>query len=251
MLFFPCKRFRDRRSARTDTQPGTGTEARVEPNPLSPRAPTQDQTPPLQLEIPPPADPDLHRPVMPPTPPSSSSLKGLFTRIRFGRTGARVRNAPGEFQGAAAAAHAHSPVSPRQPTSAPTSTSSPTSAHGAPHALTPAGSLLNPRVNAGSAHEIPTPTEWSLGADSGSAAGAAGWRRGAEVSSQKQQPPTMASSELPMSPTDGLLRPSLAALQAQSSRTLGDHEDFSRPIGARVAWPEETSETELAADANA
>ncbi|KAJ7131824.1 hypothetical protein C8R43DRAFT_1023974 [Mycena crocata] len=292
LLFFACKRFRRRRERGVGVRPGTQRAVGVEMNPSSsPRLPTTPnpnptQQIPTQLEIPPPAEPllDPRRPTMPPTPPSSSSLTGLLTRIR----GGAVRYAPGELQGAGALAHPMprvptpaSFISPGPRISTPISPAFPrasTPASGIPRSPTPAGSLLNPRVNPDSAPTSPVLPEWvppagwrgsMSGSGSGSnlrlsgsgsnvgGAGAAGWGRGAEVtwatqqqeqkgsaqqqnlqqpwiSTQQQQPSPAASEddkhEQPGMPTAGLLRPSLAVLQAHA-HSFRDDEDYSRPIG--------------------
>ncbi|KAK6988600.1 hypothetical protein R3P38DRAFT_3094933 [Favolaschia claudopus] len=47
-------------------------------------------------------------------------------------------------------------------------------------------------------------------------------------------PSTTPTTPTPHSPPPGLLRPSLSVFQYESSRTLDDHEDYSRPIGGRI-----------------
>ncbi|KAJ7743924.1 hypothetical protein DFH07DRAFT_943126 [Mycena maculata] len=208
LVFFACRRYKRRRGP----QAGAAVELAT-----SPRSPTE--APPTDAEHHPPPDavsPDessyhytLRRPTMPPTPPSSSSVAGLLGRIRGGRTSqssarpVRPRIAPGEFQGAAA---------------------SPTSPPGTPN---PPSSLLNPRLNLASS----PPPEW------------VGW---VPNTGQLPSPASLlnpAPTTDPGTPRAGLLRPSLAVLQSQSSRTLDDHQDYSRPIGGRVDARMESANT--------
>ncbi|KAJ7503745.1 hypothetical protein B0H11DRAFT_1906158 [Mycena galericulata] len=155
---------------------------------------------------------------MPPTPPSSGSMAGLLGRFRVGGggRGSRVRAAPGEFQGAAANANANSAAAAAASAAgaAAGSARTPTSLPGSPH---PPSSLLNPRIHTAGPVADPAP-EW------------VGWSPPPGLPT----PDSGAGPEpVPATPT-GLLRPSLAVLQFQSSRTLDDHEDYSRPIGGRV-----------------
>ncbi|KAJ7454212.1 hypothetical protein FB451DRAFT_1280504 [Mycena latifolia] len=111
--------------------------------------------------------------MMPPTPPSSSSVAGL---LGFG---ARVRIAPGELQGAAAVPLPPSPRSPQSPRP---------------------GSLLNPRV-VGPPSPVLTPPSPVVAVGPAPPSPAASEARGTPQPPEERSAPKM------------LLRPSLAVLQ--------------------------------------
>ncbi|KAJ7506087.1 hypothetical protein B0H11DRAFT_1974758, partial [Mycena galericulata] len=220
IIFFASRRFkkRHRRGPRSSAEAEGGAElaAIAGPATATPGEPTHAASPGSPTGSRSSYHYTLRRPTMPPTPPSSGSMAGLLGRFRGGR-GSRVRAAPGEFQGAAANANANSAAA--AAAAAPVagagaragSARTPTSPPGSPQ---PPGSLLNPRIQvAGSAPSLAP--EW------------VGWSPPPGLPT----PDSGAGPEpAPGTPT-GLLRPSLAVLQFQSSRTLDDHEDYSRPIG--------------------
>ncbi|KAJ7242905.1 hypothetical protein C8J57DRAFT_1366432 [Mycena rebaudengoi] len=142
-----------------------------------------------------------HSRLMLPTPPSSDSnathdesAKGFFARLRSGRNSAQQV--------------AFDPAALRDPTS--------------PRAARPS-SLLNP----------PLPADYLRGGASAGGSGGAEWHGWKPTAAQPL--PSPALSEDPRTP-EGLLRPGLAVLlpPTHSTRTLGDHVDYSRPIGARI-----------------
>ncbi|KAJ6481494.1 hypothetical protein C8R47DRAFT_1134610 [Mycena vitilis] len=206
LIFFTCKGFKRDRSP----------EAEVELD----AAPTQDQ--PAATELPS-AEPrsSYHytraaRPPMTTPPPSNTSLSAFIGRLRGGRA-STSSSMPGALESTTPLslpmpAFTWGAQSQRPPGTPPTGSPS----FPPPRPPTP-GSLLNPRVHVPSSPPSPAP-EW------------VGWRTEPPPPPSALAPAQTLPDDPPRSPT-GLLRPSLAVMQFESSRTLDDHQDYSRPIG--------------------
>ncbi|KAJ6562203.1 hypothetical protein B0H19DRAFT_1143833 [Mycena capillaripes] len=234
IIFFTCKRMKRQQ------RPGSGSAMELPAT----RAPTDAQsTEPAPAPAPAASPTDTAsyhyararpRPQMPPSPPSSSSIAGLIGRLRGGRT-STSSSVPKALESTGTTPLA--PPSPAFFAPHPRRAASPQRTPGTPPPGSPRfsvaplsppsprpGSLLNPRVVLPSAPSSSAP-EW------------VGWRPAAAA----EQPAPAPALALPTPPEDppgspvGLLRPSLAVLQFESSRTIHDHEDYSRPIGGRVS----------------
>ncbi|KAJ7778990.1 hypothetical protein B0H16DRAFT_1500748 [Mycena metata] len=171
-----------------------------------------------------------------PTPPSSyddNSIKGLLTRLRGGRGSSRASTQPPAF----------TPGSLQDPTSS-------------RRADRPGSSLLNPLPGWGDAFAaasnfgIPSADGSSsshhdsgMQAARGGMPGAYAWR---PTAAQPLPSPAFSEDGSGYIAPTGLLRPGLAMLQpasSQSTHTLGDHVDYSRPFGARVNVRMESAQT--------
>ncbi|KAJ7722399.1 hypothetical protein B0H16DRAFT_1600578 [Mycena metata] len=217
MLFCGCRRFRRGRERQSQTQGPAGAGAEVELAAAAAAAPMASaQAPSPTEEAARPASTyhyQLARPTMPPTPATSSSSRGGFlTRLRGGQA-STATNTPAALEDSTAFSFPR----PHTPQSRPSSLLNPR-----PHLTTDLppptppqsprlGSLLNPRVNLGT----PPPSPWRQ--------------------TQTPEPPIVPPPREDTRTPTGLLRPSLAVMQFESSRTLDDHEDYTRPIGGRVS----------------
>ncbi|KAJ7628009.1 hypothetical protein DFH06DRAFT_1480724 [Mycena polygramma] len=216
VLFFTCKGVKCERRPEAEVELSTAPPASTQDQPAATEQPSATAASPRS---------SYHytratRPPMASPPPSSSSLAALISRLRGGRA-STSSSMPGALESTTPLslpmpAFAWGAQSQRTPGTPPPG--SPGSPPPRPH--TP-GSLLNPRVHIPSSPPSPAP-EW------------VGWRTEPPSPPPVLPPAQTQRDDPPRSPT-GLLRPSLAVMQFESSRTLDDHEDYSRPIGGRVS----------------
>ncbi|KAJ7031432.1 hypothetical protein C8F04DRAFT_1397186 [Mycena alexandri] len=233
MLFCGCRRFRRGRERHSQAHGPAGAGAEVELIAAAATTPSAQAPEPIEE----PARPtstyhyQLARPIMPPTPAASSSSRGGFlTRLRGGHA-STASNTPAALEDSAAFSFPlpqtpHSPrpsslLNPRLNLNLTTDMPPPSPPPQSPRP----GSLLNPRINVdvpGSPVVSPSPV--------------VGWRPPPALpASFPLPPPTVPPPREDTRTPTGLLRPSLAVMQFQSSRTLDDHEDYTRPIGGRVS----------------